>query len=322
MSELRLPVDVGRVPPSVIPYAVGVVVAGCVLAMLLHPTLGLYVVEGIALVTALAAAGLAIFAVLAPRDIAVRRWLRRPVIALALTAFAAVLLTLPFDVMVLADNGLRGLGNALARSVVLRSGEYGTVVTRGVGLVLVVAGFRWHIKGVRWIAFAGALLVVGSFALIGHARTEGPPAAAIATVLAHVGAASTWFGGLLGLQIALHHSRSDVVTSGRLLARFAHVMEAVLALVVAAGVGLAILYLPTIGALVHTTYGQVLLIKLAVLSAILILSAANHLRLVDMARRGNVSAVRVLRTNIAAEQIGLFAVLAITAVLMRQDPRG
>jgi copper transport protein len=98
-------------------------------------------------------------------------------------------------------------------------------------------------------------------------------------------------------------------------------MEGVLALVLAAGVGLAILYLPNIGAFVHTAYGQVLLVKLAVLSAVLLVSAANHLRLVSMARCGNAAALRVLRTNIAVEQIGLLAIFAITAVLMRQDPR-
>jgi copper transport protein len=131
-----------------------------------------------------------------------------------------------------------------------------------------------------------------------------------------------WFGGLVGLGISLHRTRTDMSTSGRLLARFARMMEAGLTLVLAAGVGLAILYLPSIGALVHTAYGQVLLVKLAVLSTVLLVSAANHLRLVPMARLGNATAVRILRTNIAAEQIGLLAVLAITAVLMRQDPHG
>jgi copper transport protein len=321
VTDVRLSPSGVRVPPSAAPWAVGVAVTGRVLAMLLRPTFGLYVAEGAGLVTALAAAGLSMYVVIAPREVSVQRWLRGPAIALAVTAFAVVLAAVPFDVMVVAGNGLRGLGNGLARSVVLRSGETETAVMRGLGLVLVVAGFRWHSTRAQWVAFAGALLVIGSLALVGHARTESPQVAVTAAVLAHVGAASAWFGGLLGLGISLHRTHGDVETSGRLIARFARTMEGVLALVLAAGVGLAILYLPNIGAFVHTAYGQVLLVKLAVLSAVLLVSAANHLRLVSMARCGNAAALRVLRTNIAVEQIGLLAIFAITAVLMRQDPR-
>ena len=321
MTDVRLSSSGVRIPPSAVAWAAGVAVAGCVLAMLLRPTFGLYLVEGVGLVTALAAAGLAMYVVMAPRDVPVRRWLRGPAIALAVTAFAAVLVAVPFDIMVVAGNGLGGLGNGLARSVVLRSGETETAVLRGIGLVLVVAGFRWQSPRTQWVAFSGALLVIGSFALVGHARTESPQVAVTAAVLAHVGAASAWFGGLLGLGISLRRTRADIGASGRLIARFARMMEGVVALVLAGGVGLSILYLPNVGAFVHTAYGQVLLVKLAVLSAVLLVSSANHVRLVSMARRGNATAVRVLRTNIAVEQIGLLAILAITAVLMRQDPR-
>lgn len=322
MADVRTPTVGVRIPPPVVAWAAGAAVAGCVLAMLLHATLGLYVAEAVALITALATAGLATFAVTAPSDIDVRRWVRRPAIALAVTARAAALLAVPFDIMVVAGNGLRGLGNGLARSAVLHKGETETAVMRGVGLVLVITGFRWSSNGGRWLALAGALVVIGSFALIGHARTESPQVAVTVTDLAHVGAASTWFGGLLGLGVALHRARDDVIASSRLLTRFARMMDGVLSLVLAAGVGLTILYLPNIGALVHTVYGQVLLIKLALLTAVLAVSAANHVRLVDMAKRGNATAVRVIRMNVAVEQIGLFAILAITAVLMRQDPRG
>lgn len=322
MAEVGNPPVGVRIPPSALAWLAGIAVAGLVLAMLLRPTFGLYVIEGVALITALGAAGLATYSMTTPQDIDVRHWVRRSVLALAATGYTAVLLTLPFDVMVIDDNGIRGLSDTLSRSVVFHSGEFETAVVRSVGLALVMASFRRNSKKTARLGLAGALLVISSFALVGHARTGTPQAAVTATVLAHAGAASMWFGGLLGLGIALHHVRGDVTASGRLLARFARMMEVVLAVVLAAGVGLAILYLPNPDALVHTAYGQVVLVKLGVLTAVLIVSAANHLRLVDMARRGNERAVRVLRTNIAVEQVGLLAILAITAVLMRQDPRG
>ena len=322
MADVGNPAVGVRIPPSAAAWSAGVAVAGVALAMLLHPTFGLYLNEGVALIAALGAAGLTTYSMTTPSDIDVRRGVRRPVLALAVTAYVTVLLAVPFDVMVVAGNGLRGLGDGLSRSVVLHSGEFETAVMRSVGLVLLVVSFRWNTRKTNWLGVAGVLFIIGSFALIGHARTGSPHAAATAAVLVHVGAASTWFGGLLGLGISLRHARADVTVCGRLLARFARTMEAVLALVLTAGVGLTILYLPDVDALVHTAYGQVLLIKLGVLSAVLIISASNHTRLVDMARRGNERAVRVLQTNIAMEQIGLLAILAITAVLMRQDPRG
>lgn len=305
---------------TTVAVASGVTVAGLLFAMLSRPTFGLYVVDGISLVAALAAAGMATFVVVTPRDVPVQPLLRSPAIVLALVAFAAALLTLPFDIMNIADDGLRGLGNGLARSAALRSGDYQAVVTRAAGLILVVTGFRANGRGARATLFFGALLVTGSYALMGHVRTHSPEAAVIAAVIAHVTAAATWFGGLIGLGWSLRRAGDDIVTCGRLLTAFARAMTGVLALLLAAGVGLAILYLPTQGALVHTAYGQVLLIKLATLGGVLVLSTANHLRFVSAASLGNKQALGVLRANIAAEQIGLVAILAVTEVLMRQNP--
>jgi len=59
-----------------------------------------------------------------------------------------------------------------------------------------------------------------------------------------------------------------------------------------------------------------------VVATTLVLSAANHRRLVPAAEMGNMTAVRVLRVNIAAEQALLVTVLVITEILMRQNPGG
>jgi putative copper export protein len=91
-------------------------------------------------------------------------------------------------------------------------------------------------------------------------------------------------------------------------------------MVLAGGTGLAVLILPTAGALVHTAYGGVLLVKLAVVGGVLMLSVANHHRLVPAISRGDRAAVRVLTMNVAVEQIGLLAVILITDILMRQNP--
>ena len=263
---------------------------------------------------------MALFAAAAP-GLEVAGILRRPAAVLAVAGFAAALLTLPFAVMAVSGEGLGGLGNGLARAAALRSGDYETVVARGAGLVLVAGALRQHMSGrFRLALIAGAALIVGSFLLTGHTRSRGPDVAVAAAGFAHFGAAAAWFGGLLALGLSLRHHRDDAQRSGQLLSAFARVMQIVLAFLLAAGTGLAVLYLPSPSALVDTAYGAVLLIKLAVVATVLVLSTANHIRLVPAARTGNMSAVRVLRANIAAEQVLLVVVLTITEVLSRQNP--
>jgi copper transport protein len=319
MSELGARPVAVRIAPTPAAVITGVAVAGALMACLLRPEIGRYSSEAVALVCAIGAAGLAFFAARLPGELSVLQPIRTTATRLAIVAFGAALLTLPFAVMDVSGDGLRGLGDRLARSVALRGGDYESVVMRAAGLVLLVGALRVRRSSRLALACSGTL-IVGSFLLMGHVRTHGPKAAVLATTFAHVGAAAMWFGGLLGLAITLRHVRGDTLTSGRLLAAFARTMSVALALLVAAGVGLAVLYLPSPGALVRTAYGEVLLVKLAIVATTLVLSTANHLRLVPLAESGNASAVRVLRVNLAAEQLLLATVLVVTEILMRQNP--
>lgn len=321
MSELRATRTSLSDPSTAAGVATGVFVSGVLLACLMRPEVGRYLTEAIALTCALAAGGIALFLVRIPEQLPPTVALRTLTVRLAVVAFAAALLTLPFAIMDVSGDGLRGLGDGLARSVALRGGDYQSIVARSAGLVLLVGALRLH-RFSRSALLLSAVLIVGSYLLMGHVRTHGPRAAVLAATFAHVGAASAWFGGLLALGFGLRQAGDDTRASGRLLAAFARTMSVVLALLLAAGVGLAVLYLPSPGALVHSAYGEVLLVKLAVVATALVLSAANHSRLVPAAETGNVTAVRVLRVNIAAEQLLLATVFVVTEILMRQNPGG
>jgi putative copper export protein len=307
--------------PTTAGVATGIAVAATLMTCLLRPEIGRYLFEAIALVCALGAAGIAWYLARLSGQSPPAAALRTMTVRLAVVAFAAALLTLPFAVMDVSGDGLRGLGDGLARSVALRGGDYQSIVARSAGLVLLVGALRLRRSSPAALVVSAAL-IVGSFLLMGHVRTHDPRAAVLATTLAHVGAAAAWFGGLLGLGFGLRTARGDPRASGQLLAAFARMMSVVLLLLVAAGIGLSVLYLPSPGALVHTAYGEVLLVKLAVVATTLVLSAANHNRLVPAAETGNMTAVRVLRVNIAAEQALLITVLGITEILMRQNPGG
>lgn len=310
-----------RVGPTAAGVVTGIAVGGVLMACLMRPAIGRYLTEAIAMVCALGGAGIALYAAGLPNERDYLATIRTPTTWFAVVAFAAALLTLPFAVMDVSGDGLRGLGDGLARAAALRGGDYESVITRAAGLILLVGALRLR-RSSRPALTASAALIIGSFLFMGHVRTHGPRAAVLVTTFAHVGAVAMWFGGLIGLAFALRRSRHDAQVSARLLAAFARLMSVVLVLVLAAGGGLAILYLPSPSALVRTAYGDVLLVKLAIVAATLVLSAANHHRLVPAAKDGNPTAVRVLRTNIAAEQVLLATVLVITEILMRQNPGG
>src|SRR4051794_3290639 len=109
--------------------ACGAAVAGLVLACLLATSFGLYVVDAVSLLSGLLCAGVALFLVLpGAADAAVT--LRRLLSVLIPVAFAASLLTVPFAVMQVDGRGLVGLGDALAREVVLRSPDYQSALVR------------------------------------------------------------------------------------------------------------------------------------------------------------------------------------------------
>jgi len=321
VSELRVRPASWPDAPTAAGVATGVAVAAALMTSLLRPEVGRYLFEAVALVCALGAAGIAWYLARLAGQTPPAAALRSVTVRLAVVAFAAALLTLPFAIMDISGDGLRGLGDGLARAAALRGGDYQSIVARSAGLVLLVGAVRLH-RSSRPALVVSAALIVGSFLLMGHVRTHDPRAAVLAATLAHVAAAAAWFGGLLGLGFGLRAARDDASASGQLLGAFARMMSVVLLLLVAAGVGLAVLYLPSPGALVHTAYGDVLLVKLAVVATTLVLSAANHRRLVPAAEMGNMTAVRVLRVNIAAEQALLVTVLVITEILMRQNPGG
>ena len=318
MSAIPLPLRV-RVPPTTGGALAGAVVAGVVLWALLEPAGGRYVVDVVALWAAVLCAGIAGFAAVAgsgaPPDVTTRL-----VRVLAVTAVAAALLSVAFAVMTTAGSGLRGLGDPLARRDVLRGGDYAAALTRCAGLVGVVIAGSLRRRAARRVAGASAaLVVVASFALTGHARSSGHVLLSGALTTLHVASAAMWLGGLALLALAMRSNTSvaDRTAAARTTAR---VMTTVVALLLTAGVALAALDLSSPAALLRTAYGQVLLVKVGLVLAVLVVSAANHLRVVPATATGARDAERVLRMNVAVEQIGLAAVVVVTALLSQQNP--
>jgi copper transport protein len=170
-------------------------------------------------------------------------------------------------------------------------------------------------------------------ALAGHPGVTDPRAISLAASVVHVGAFSLWAGGLAALLAAVPAATRELegAEKTRLLARvvagFSGLALWSVAALLASGVVQAILQLESWGELIDTGYGRAILVKAALLFALIGLGAVNRgrirPRLMRLAREGAVSTGgtgRALRRTLAAEAALIAAVLVATAVLTALSP--
>ncbi|MFL6012358.1 MAG: copper resistance CopC/CopD family protein [Gaiellaceae bacterium] len=158
-------------------------------------------------------------------------------------------------------------------------------------------------------AFAVALLLLPLPSIAGHALDRGrSPLEVVADVL-HVAAASVWVGGLLALGLSLRSVERSVA-----LRRFSNIALVSVALLAVTGVVRALSELDSVSQLWSTGYGRVLIVKTALLAALVGLGWVNRYRLVPR------MSLPALRRNIAAELVLLAGLVVAVAVLTDLRP--
>ncbi|MFS3127621.1 CopD family protein [Nocardioides sp. Bht2] len=176
-----------------------------------------------------------------------------------------------------------------------------------------------------WPIVAAMLAGAVGPALAGHTRAFDPQLPVIVTDVVHVAAGSAWFGGSVALAIVLPRLAGRR-QAGELVARFSTLAAGVLVALAASGALLAWRIVGSWEALVETTYGRVLLAKVAVVVVVVLFAAWNRFVLLPRARatvgheaerQGLLAIGRVVR----AEAVLLVAVLALSAVLVDRAPR-
>jgi putative copper export protein/mono/diheme cytochrome c family protein len=164
-------------------------------------------------------------------------------------------------------------------------------------------------------AAVAAAAALGTLAWAGHAAAAEGGAAMVqlGSDVVHLLAAGGWLGALLGLVLLLR------ATNGRVAAaatrRFSTLGIVSVAALIATGIVNAWYLVGGVPALLGTTYGRLLALKLALFALMLALAAANRLRLAPQVGQGRESAVRHLRRNAIVELAAGTGVLAIVAVL-------
>jgi copper transport protein len=170
------------------------------------------------------------------------------------------------------------------------------------------------------LAAAAAALVLP--ALAGHAGQRTPRGLSLPLDAAHLGAASVWLGGLIGLVVFW----LSVGRAGRAAAlayvvpRFSAVAFCSVLLLIGTGIGRALQELPTLASLWQTSYGQALLWKIGLLSAALLLAAVNLARTKPRLQGGVASAPLLLRRLVQGEIVFVAAALFAAGVLASLAP--
>jgi copper transport protein len=128
------------------------------------------------------------------------------------------------------------------------------------------------------LAAAAAVLVFPGAA--GHAAQTSPRGVTVLLDWLHLVAGSIWLGGLLGLLVLWLSLPAARRVAGLIVSvpRFSNVAFVSVLLLLGTGIGETVVHLPVLQALWQTSYGKVILIKIAILLATLPLAAANLLR--------------------------------------------
>ncbi|MET4800578.1 CopD family protein [Bradyrhizobium sp. LB11.1] len=242
------------------------------------------------------------------------RWIARSMTGMSVPR-AALLVGLPSAVVSLGVLGLDLLGLPPTALVTTAPWTIAFATSAGPALVVAIAAMllalmalsrAWYARAVAVVAFAGVGL---SLAMTGHAATASPEILTRPAIFLHGLAVAFWTGALAPLAALVSKSTPAVLP---LLNRFSRIAMPVVAALALTGLALAIIQLEKPQALVETSYGVILSVKLALVVCLLALAALNRTRLTPALAKDH-GAASALKRSILLEcvaALGIFAVVA------------
>jgi copper transport protein len=193
-----------------------------------------------------------------------------------------------------------------------RFGTAFTVMELGFALVAALLFLAWLTdrRELLWAAFLLGLGFSSGLSLSGHSADGSWPGELADYV--HLCAAMLWVGGLLQLVAVIWPKQPELRRTAFL--RFSRLATVCVALLVAAGTYLSIERLPHLHDLWRTSYGQVLLVKLGLVSLALAWGAFHKFLALPRVERGG------LARSLLGESAVAMAVLLAAAVLVDSKP--
>ena len=206
--------------------------------------------------------------------------------------------------------------------------NWGTTWIFGFAASLLVMVTFLSLKWTRqagWVIAALLTLALSVFpALTGHANgTEGLRWISISGDLIHVSAAGVWIGGLTLVLLSerawkIRDQSADYTLLPELVPVFSRVALPAVMVLLLTGTLAAWMHLPSLGALITTSYGRTLMVKLGLVFIVLSIGLLNWRRITP--RLLDVDGPRAMRKSAALELLFAHAVLLVTAVLTRTSP--
>jgi copper transport protein len=249
-----------------------------------------------------------------------------------------------------------GLADSFKPSIVRQyiDTHVGHVMVIRVIVLVVVAAFGLPLlrraslgAGRAVAAVALGLATLATFTLAGHARSGIQINGAIPADLAHLVAFSLWFGGLVVLVVAVLRP-DDPSELEPAISRFSNVALGAVVVLIGSGVYQGWRQVGSFGALKSTTYGRLLLVKVALVAVVVLvaaisrdtvrqhldaepeLSEADDVReplpvgpgaaLADLDYEERAYTTHRLRISVGLEVVFLVLVLATTALLVNAPP--
>ncbi|TQL67890.1 copper transport protein [Nocardioides albertanoniae] len=175
-------------------------------------------------------------------------------------------------------------------------------------------------------AAVAVLVAICSPALVGHSRAVVPTWLVTSTDIVHLIAGALWLGGLVGLALTLPLITRRGAVSAEIVTRFSTLAAGSLAALAASGVLMGWRILGSWDNLLNSTYGTLLMTKVALVVAVAVMAAGNRLLVLPRVRDAaghddTVAAGSVLRRAVMMEAGVLVVVLAVTGFLVDKPPQ-
>jgi putative copper export protein len=195
-------------------------------------------------------------------------------------------------------------------------------MTMGFVLVSVLVYFAWLLDRIAflWPAFVLALGFSSGLSLSGHqAADRGSSWATQVADWIHLSAALLWAGGLVVLAVCVWPLARELRREAFL--RFSWLATLLMAALLGAGIYLSFVRLPSVSDLWTGGYGQVLLVKIALVSVALLWGAFHHFVGRPALIRDDASSwsARLGRTLVGEASIAM-AILLVAAMLVDAKP--
>jgi putative copper export protein len=241
--------------------------------------------------------------------------LKRRVLAAALLGLALSVLALALRVLVLSGGDSLSDGAIWAATMRSRIGD--AFYVRAAGLLALMA-YATGWRAGRYIAVAGVIGVVASYAAMGHSMLYRPRQEIAALVLIHLTLVAWWIGSLPPL--AMVARRDEVAEAAEVIGDWSRLALFAAALTVASG-GLLIWHLaPRIDLITGSWWGMGLIAKLLLVAGLLALAAWHKLRLTPALARGEFEAGDRLARSIRIEMLLVLMIFWAAAEMVSVHP--